>query len=338
MYGRLHSKIWIIAVSVFTVVAAQPRIPEQLPTVLPKYAFVSGAASGIDKLATPWANRWIQWAVQSEAGALGRGGERTDEQGRLSLEFEVPDVRAAVHMGLTLKPEGLDEKAVSRLDLVVLPKDPFADVRQSLGKLGIGLLPSKITTATLNRSGLGYVQLQHDMARGSFKGNVVILGSLVGENREVTRRWIGSLPAGTCLVVVNDGADKESAFWLVEYLKAEKPLEKSSVFWDRHSPIWTDLAADWMGLAICPPRRLAEPKGLTALKILAGHMAEDGSVYPLVMECTDFGGRRWLIWNLPQLPAENDPRWDLLLRNSLLWAQSQIQPVKSPENAEVGHR
>ena len=329
MNRRLHSIIAIVAVSVFAMAAAQPQIPEQLPTVLPKYAFVSGGDSGIDNLATPWANRMVRWSVLSQAGTLGSGQNQTDEQGRLSLRFEVPDVRVAVHMAMVLKPEGLVEEAVGRLDLVVLPKAPFADVQQTLGELGVGLLPSKIMTTALKRSGLRYVQLQHDISRDSFKGKVVILGSLIGNNLEVTRTWIRSLPADTCLIVINDGKGEKSAFALVEYLATQKPPEKGSVFLDKQSPIWTDLPADWLGLATCPPQRLTEPKGLIYLKILAGHMAIDGSVFPLAMECRDFGGRMWLIWNLPQWPDRNDPRWDLLLRNSLLWAHRHIASTKN---------
>ncbi len=127
MNRRLHSIIAIVAVSVFAMAAAQPQIPEQLPTVLPKYAFVSGGDLGIDKLATPWADRMVRWSVLSQAGTLGNGRDRTNEQGRLTLRFEVPDVRVAVHMAMALKPEGLGEEAVDSLDLVVLPKDPFAD-------------------------------------------------------------------------------------------------------------------------------------------------------------------------------------------------------------------
>ena len=324
----------IVAITLIGALGVAANLEKGLPTVLPKYAFVSGGASGIDKLATPWPKHLVQWAVHSEAGSLASGRDRTDEQGRLTLRFEVPDVRAAVRLALVLTPSDQAQEVTRTVELIALPKDPFADFRQTLGELGIGLLPSKIMTAALKRSGLRYTQLQHDIPRDTFEGSVVILGSLIGNNLESTRAWIGSLPAGTCLIVINNGKGEKSAFSLVEYLATQKPPEKSSVFWDKHSPIWTDLSADWMDLTTCPPQRLAEPKGLTSLKILAGHMAEDGSVYPLVMQCTDFGGRRWLIWNLPQLPAENDPRWDLLLRNSLFWAHRHISADKSRQSAQ----
>lgn len=334
MQGKLYIKIVIVALSVLSMAIAQQRMPEQLPAVLGEYVFVSGGAAGIEELATPWADRWVRWTVQSEVGTLASSRDQTDKQGRLSLRFEVPDVRAAVQMVLSLKPDGVDEEAAGRLDLVVLPKEPFADVRKTLGELGVGLLPSKIMTAALKRSGLQYVQLQHDLARGSFRGRVVILGSLIGENLASTRQWIASLPAGTCVIVVNDGGGEKSAFSLIEYLRAKEPPEESMVFIEKRSLVWTDLSADWLGVARCPAERLVEPKGLTSLKILAGQMGEDGSVYPLVMECKDFGGRRWLIWNLPELPAENDPRWDLLLRNSLLWAQKYISTDKGQQSAD----
>ena len=331
MCGRLHCKIWVIALSIFAMATAQPQMPGQSPTVLPKYVFVSGSAPGIDELATPWPNRRVRWSIQSEAGTMAAGEELADDLGRLSLKFELPDVRAAVRMTVVLWPDDQDKQAGQIVELVVLPQKPFADVRQTLEKLGIGLLPSEAMTAVLKRNGLEYTQLQHDIARDRFKGRVVLLGSLIGKSREATEKWIRSLPAGTCVIVVNDAAAKESGFALIEYLRAQEQPEKSEAFVDKASRVWTDLPADWLGLATCPSHRLAEPKGLTALKVLAGHKGEDGSVYPLMMECKDFGARRWLIWNLPEPPAENDPRWDLLLRNSLLWAQSRISKEKNSD-------
>ncbi len=334
MYGRLHCKIWIIAVSVFAIATAQPRMPGQLPTVLPKYAFVSGAASGINKLTTAWPNRRIHWSIQTQAGTMAAGEEVADDLGRLSLKFELPDVRTAVRMAVVLWPDDQDKEAGQVVELVVLPRKPFAGVRQTLEKLGVGLLPFKAMTGVLKRNGLEYTQLQHDTPRASFKGKVVFLGSLLGKSCEATEKWIRSLPAGTCVIVVNDGAAEESGFSLLKYFRAQERAEKSEAFVDKRSRVWTDLPADWLGLATCPSHRLAEPKGLTSLKVLAGHKGEDGAVYPLVMECKDFGGRRWLIWNLPELPDQNDPRWDLLLRNSLLWAHKYVSTSKSQQSSE----
>ena len=192
---------------------------------------------------------------------------------------------------------------------------------------------TKAIAAALNRSRLKYAHLQHSISRDNFRGKIVILGGLLQNSKETTHKWVCSLPTGTCLIVVNNGSEK-SVFPLVDFLAAQQPPEQSTVFWDKQSPLWTGLPAGMMGLASCPPYRLTEPKGLTALKVLAGHRANDGSVFPLAMECRDLAGRMWLIWNLPQAPAEHDPRWDLLLRNSLLWAHRHLAVTKNRQNAK----
>ena len=287
--------------------------------------FIAGGAAGIDAIVTPWPQRRLRWIVHSQAGKVAMGEALTDAKGQLSLRFDVPDVRVAVHLALVIGPVGDAPADPHVVDIVVLPADPFAAVRKTLDKLGIGLLPPGPLAPALARSRLQYKRLQHDIARGSFDGKVVILGGLLGRSRAATRTWLDSLPADTCIIVVNN-AEKESPFSLIKYLSKQQAPKQGTFFWEKRSPVWTDLQAQWL-TAGKPTHKLAQPLWITSFRLLAGWVApDDGALYPLAMASRDTGGRPWLIWNPTDLPPKNDPRWDLILRNSLLWAHRLVAP------------
>lgn len=285
--------------------------------------FVPGLAKGVDSIRTPWANRTLHWAVLTQAGVLAKGEGRTDATGLIGPRFDVPDVRVAVNLALKLAPQDALQKEIT-LPVVVLPKDPFADRRETFKKLDVGLLSDGALAEVAKRRGLKFSKLSHDLPREPFKGKVVILSGLLGDDFKATWSWIESLPAGTCLIVANDSTGSKSPFAKMSYLSMQKPARKARLFIDRDAVVWTDLNPQWLDMDLCPPRKLTAPKGLVAMRVFAAQLADDGGVYPYVMETTDAGGRCWLIWNLPNTPHGSDPRWDLILRNSLLWAYRKI--------------
>jgi len=286
-------------------------------------------------LKTPWADRALQWAVESQAGKVASGEVRTDKAGLAALRFPVPKVRVAVRLALALRPADQPRGKGHLVELVVLPKDPFGDVRKSLEGLKIGLLPGGRLGDALKRSGLRHADLEKELVRGQFAGKVVVLSGLLSKSIKATGDYVRSLPGGTCLIVANDRLGKASAFALIDSLVAHKPGRQTRTIAPARSPIWADLPASWLGRG-CPPHKLTEPRGLVWLRVLAGHVSPDGTIYPLAAEFEDVAGRRWLVWNPAEPVGPNDPRWGLLLRNSLLWAREQIAGWKKERSGDGG--
>lgn len=308
-------------------VSPAPKVaPEQ---AVPLRIFIRGGADGIKALRMGWPERDVGWVVKSGAGTIAAGSLRTDKNGIGSVSFAVPQVRAAVHLALKFFPEGQPDGAGHTVEVVVLPRNPFGRVIKKLGKLRVGFLPAGPLVSALKRSGLRVTDLDHGPARNTFKGNVVIVGGLLEKSVAATRKWIGSMPAGTCLIVVNDGLKKNSVLSIIEYLERQDATGESRFFVDNRSAIWTELPADWLACRSAD-YALGPPKQLTSLRILAGHFQADGATYPLALEARDIGGRWWLIWNLRDLPHRDDPRLDLILRNSLLWAHRRTAINKRP--------
>ena len=315
----------VVALTAVGIMAVgQQTAPE---SAVDQQVFVSGGRQSAVPIWTPWPSSPIDWVVRGQAGAVAKGQMRTDVTGTGQLKFAVPDVRAAVHLALTLAPRDEPDKAQT-LGVVALPADPLADFRQTLGKLDIGLLPGESLTPAVARSRLRHARLDEAGPRGAFKGGVVVLDGLLAGDVDATRAWIDSLPAGTCLIVTaNQARPEKSALRVAAHLGQHRPAESTQVFLDGQARIWAGMPADWLAVSACPSRKLIEPKGIVFLQMLAGHVAPDGAVYPLAMTAADAAGRHWLIWNLPKPPTPADPRWDLLLRNSLLWAHNQIHPA-----------
>jgi len=320
---KLIKAIAVIAgcLVVFGSVESATKRASQPPATL-KRIFVAGCDKGIENLKTLWPNRSIQWMVQSEAGKVAAGEGLTDAKGKISLEFPVPDVRTAVHLALVLNPKDAKLGSLITVDVIVLPIDPLADVRYTLGKLDIGLLSGGPLAAVLEHSSLDYTQLQHDISRSNFKGKIVILDGLLGENLEATRAWIESLPEGTCIIIVNS-EKKERLLPLVGCLSKQSDFKGGKLFWDKDSPAWTGLKPQWLG-AKRPIFKLGQPRWIISLRVLTGRITDDGTVYPLLLETRSTNKHRWLIWNLSESFPKGDPRWDLILRNSLLWARSHL--------------
>ena len=320
---------WAIILCFCEVTSAAPSGGQRGSAGVDTRIFISGRDTGIKNLTTPWRDQSVRWVIKSDAGTIAAGRGRTENDGRTSMEFAVPNVRDAVHLLLIVAPEEKATKRTYAAEVVVLPKDPFAAVRRSLEKLKLGWVPFGALAGALRRSALTCAPLERGPVREAFKGDVVILGGLLNGRLEQTAQWVHLLPSGTCLIVVNDGSAGASAFSLVKFLAEEKPPAQTTVYVDRDQGVWIDLPVDWLDKA-CPRHRLGETKGFTFLRILAGHFAGDGEAFPLALEARDLGGRWWLIWNLPTLPAGDDPRLDLILRNSLLWAHRRTLAKNRP--------
>jgi len=302
--------------------AAAPALPAAR-------AFVRGGEAGVDAIKTPWADRTVQWTVKSAAGTVASGQARIDKDGTAALRFLVPEVRVAARMALALAPVGPPQAQRRTMELVVLPADAFADVRKTLGEFEIGLLPGGPLGTALKRSRLPHSELDKLLVRGRFRGQIVVLSGLLDGGLKATDEYVRSLPPGSCLIVANDRLEKTSGFSLVGSLAAGEPPKQSQAIVPAESLVWTGLAPDWLGQS-CGRHSLARPSGLVLLHVLAGHAAPDGTIYPLAMELRDVGGRWWLVWNPSEPIGREDPRWDLLLRNSLLWARRHILAGLAP--------
>ena len=292
--------------------AAHPPAPRRL--------FVAGASAGVQGVPTPWRNQELRWVVKSEAGAAGQDVQKSDAKGLISPRFPVPDVRVAVRMALAVAPQDEPAAAIT-WELVVLPKDPIAEVRKTLGALGVGNLPGGPLDAALARSGLEAAELQHDLVRSQFKGRAVVLGGLLAQDADATRRWVSSLPKEVRIIVVLRGDDANSPLAILPSLKAQKAPPDSNLRADSLSPLWRDFPVEWVCEQL-PSLVLAQPRNMLSLRLLAAYTDKEGAAYPLAMESQDAEGHHWLIWNPAWAATDNDPRWDILLKNSLLWAAS----------------
>ena len=297
-------------------------VPEQ------RRIFASGGGAGLRVAATPWKAQPLRWIVKSDAGVLAQDVQKSDDRGGLAPRFAVPDVRVAVSLLLSIAPQ--DEPGAAQMwEVLVLPKDPLADSRKTLAALGVGVLPSGSLAAAVKRSGLTVTELQYDIARSEFRGKVVLLGGLLGDSVDATRRWVASLPKGTCLVAVASGPEANAIGPLLPCLKAEAAPKQAVLHVEEASPVWSDLPVGWLGDK--PPSAvLGQPRGVLSVRVLAGHVDREGNVFPLVLEAGDAEGHFWLVWNPTWSAAEEDPRWDLLLRNSLLWAGEKQRRPSGP--------
>ncbi len=305
--------VWIGAVCLLAVVPG-PGAEEPALTVPTRRTFVRGGAEASVTLRTPWAARDTEWSLTSDAGPLATGRARTDDRAALALRLPVPDVRVPVSLTLTLVTTDA-ARAKHAVEVFALPRDPLADHRQSLATLGIGVLPGSPLANAATASGLPVTELQHDVARSQFRGTVVILGGLLGGDAAATRRYVESLPAGTHILLA---ADRETLTRNFPHLfTPADPPPRSELRVDAAALAWTDLPVEWIEDA--PPTvRLGEWRSLLSLRVLAGRATPDGQLYPLLLQGVDLGGRVWLVWCLPAALPPDDPRWDLLLRNSLL--------------------
>jgi len=290
---------------------------------------VAGGSPGIDNIATAWRVEELSWRVRSEAGLVAEGVLKSDQRGTISPRCPVPDVRVTTRLALAVAPQDQPASAVT-WEVIVLPKDPVGEVRKALGAQGIGRLPSGGWDAAVKRSGLDVTELQFDVARSQFRGRVVLLGGLLGGSADATRQWISSLPADTCVVVLGGGQADKDLLAILPYLKAGEPPKRSTLHAEPNSPVWTDLPVEWLCEA-APSLALAQPRGVLSLRVLAGSMDDEGTVYPLAMETVDRQGRRWLIWSPRWDAGGDDPRWDLLLRNSLLWAADALSRPRASQ-------
>lgn len=311
----------IISIVIPIVACGEPIGEKPMPSSRPvTQVFVAGGSTGLDDVRTPWFDRMVSWTIKGDMGIVAAGRLRTDADGMTRLRFNVPEVRAAVHLALVIRPENISEYKLHVTDVVVLPKDPFANVKRTLEKLTIGLLDTGTLAMAFRRIGLTYTALQDETARSTFKGNVVILGRARRDLPATIANWLESLSAGTHIVVVGyDRAQDAQMISLVRHLAEIEPSTATTLFVQKESLVWTDLPPRWLESG-CPPRKLVEPRKLMLLNILAGHCARDGSIYPLAIESLDLARRSWLVWNLDRHIGDSDPRWDLVLRNSLLWA------------------
>ena len=299
------------------------------PALDQRLAFVAGGAAGLSVAATPWKTQDLRWIVKSDAGTLAQDVQKSDGRGGLTIRFAVPDVRVAVRLVLSIAPQD-EPGAAQAWEVVVLPKDPLADSRKTLQALGVGVLPPGPLTAAVKRSGLTVTELQYDLARSEFKGKVVLLGGLLAGGVDATRRWIASLPKGTCLVAVASGAEANALGAILPCLKAEAVPQQAVLHVDQVSPVWSDLRVEWLGTK--PPSAvLTQPRGVLSVRVLAGHMDREGNVFPLVLEAGDAAGHFWLVWNPTWSTTAEDPRWDLLLHSSLLWADQKQRHPSGPD-------
>ncbi len=281
--------------------------------------FISGGSSGIGKLKTNWPDRRICWLVQSQAGKVVAGKVLSDSEGIVSIGFPVPDVRSAVQLVVVLNPTDTGPENTKLIEAVVLPKDPYLNVRKTLDELEIVLFPSIKLEGAFKQSGLSYIELQYETAMSEPGADVVILDGLLENDLELTQECIKNLSQGTCIIVFDNEAGQD-VLSLTGYLSRQKPEDDYQSYSSSSSPVFTDFEPEWLG-SDCPSYRLSEPKRLVSLQILAGKYFDDGTIYPIVIEHEDINGRRWLVWSLPkQFTQASDPRYNLLLRNSLLWA------------------
>jgi hypothetical protein len=289
----------------------------------PRRVFVAGGGSGIGKLVTGWKSEDLSWVLKGPSGTVAQGVLKSDRQGAIGPRFEAPDVRVAGRLALVAGPQDQPGAALG-WEVIVLPKDPLGEARRKLQALGIGRLPAGPWEAELKRSGLEMTELQHDLARSEFKGKVVLLGGLLGDSADATREWLASLPPQTCIVtVLGEEQAAKALLPVLPYLKADAAPKRADLRTDLRSRAWTDLPVEWLGERL-PSILLAQPRGVLSVRVLAGYMDEGGAVYPLALESVDAKGHRWLIWNPSWQAADDDPRWGLLLRNSLLWAADAL--------------
>ena len=290
--------------------------------------FTAGGSAGATVI-TPWENTELNWILESEAGPVARGQARTDNQGSAVLQFKVPDVRVTVRLaGLLVTTDRSQRQA---FEIVVLPKDPFADFRRKLEKLRVSLAGDGPLSSALQRNGLSHQRLGDiNLVRQASKGDVIILAGMPEKSVAATRKWIDQLPVETYLIVVNDWSTnvREVPLSMIDWLMKAEPAKPMRFFVDKQALLWTDLPADWLGGPTAPPAQLVTPRNLTSLRIFAGYFSDDGAGYPLAMEATDIGGRWWLVWNLSAALSADDPRWNLLLRNSLLWASAHTASLR----------
>jgi len=205
-----------------------------------------------------------------------------------------------------------------QVHLWLLPDAPFADVQQKLASMTLHKRLSRKLDSLLRDAPINAKDWPHDSAPLKDDPTLAITDYPRPTQRETVGEMLGALPADSVLIVIN----RAKASGRANLLKSTgDPGGEPHLHSTKPDLIWRDLQP---GL-FQPPmtRRLAIQGQYVSFRLLGGWIDRKERIYPLAMTARDRRGRRVLLWNLAEPMPEDDPRWTLLLRNSLLWAKQQ---------------
>lgn len=295
--------------------------------------YVSGDSNSLS-LVTPWKRQEIRWTVRGQTGTLANGQTVSDAQGCLRLAVGWPDVRVPSPMSLAVSA-GDQDNAAKTYEIVVLPKDPLGDLTALSAKMPLGVLGEGPLGAAARQGGLKPVELDHDVARGLFRGRTVLLCGLLGDDEAATKVWLESLPAGTCVVLADDANGRKHPAEALGLLAGTGTPREACLYVDGNSILWAGCQPRWLGPQ-SPGCRLAELRNVASLRILAAFFDRGGCCMPLAFETRDLAQRRFLVWNPGEPISPGDARWPWILRSSLLWAAEQHSALREAASKE-GH-
>jgi hypothetical protein len=132
----------------------------------------------------------------------------------------------------------------------------------------------------------------------------------------VLNKLLTELPSGSVLIVINR-SDAMARHNLLQEL--DHNAEALRLCSTSHGLIWRDLRPGWF--APRRDRRLAIETHYVGYRLLGGWLDEKQRLYPLAVSARDRKDRHLLLWNFAEPIPRDDPRWTLILRNSLLWAK-----------------
>jgi hypothetical protein len=306
------------ALAAFAVAQAEPLSATEQPR---QAVFVTGADAEIVPVATNRPNQEIRWVIKSEAGVIGQGVQGADGGGTLTLAVDLPSVTSPVQLALVLAPTERGESEPLITDLWVLPEDPFAMVRQTLAELTVVTCGSEPIVEVLKQSRIGYRAVDLVDAVPRTKDEIIVLGGRRSVGLDQFRSWMASLPDNTRLILIQNG--EEGWGQSFEFLRPSASPDDPQWLFEVETPLWAGLEPQWLTGGACPSLGLTNADGLISFTLLGGCHGGQGATRPLAMEARDLGGRQLLIWNIPQPLGEADPRWGLVVRNSLIWARKK---------------
>jgi len=271
-------------------------------------------------LTTSWANDQLAWHIRGKAGTVSQGSGAADNEGTLQLTLETPATRVPVKLKWTVRPKGADAEARSGV-IWALPADPFKSVDTVFRDL-------RVRVQFSNR---WYNSIKHmpfdSHAWGdqddSDRPYILFLQRKSESERVPIKKVMDQLPRASVLIIVNESANaKDEPGLFVSDPSAPVTVQRCK---DGESAVWRDLKPQW--LAIPPHVRLRLTKNFIDYELLGGYLDSQQYVYPIVLAAKDSSDRHLLYWALTgDLDAE-DPRWPLLVRNSLVWAIQQQSAV-----------
>jgi hypothetical protein len=305
--------IFVLGVSMTIVSStwAQPTDPAS------QRLFLTGGSTQRVTLTTPWSGENVRWNVTSDAGVVQQDTTAVDANGRLEMTLTLPSVRSPVKLQWIAKqasPGAGGETAHAQLWL--LPDDPFADVRQQLEPMTVHTLLSRKLERLIGAQPVTAAQWNEPQTPLDEEPTVALVEYPHLSRTDSVRQLLTQLSAGSVLIVINRPKATARRHLLTSNDKAADGLQSYA---RTSSVVWRDLNPTWFTPDL--NQHMTVKGHYVSFRLLGGWIDPKERIYPLAMAATDRKGRHVLLWNLAKSIHQDDPRWTLLLRNSLLWAK-----------------